>query len=239
MTCSGIDELLADAVVPATPAMGFDVSAALRRLQAGLRNPGHRSRVREQQIREAREAEHTLDFICRWAVSRPGACGQLRGLADDWQLGIDVDGVFVFACLLRSAGYPDSAQFWWQLAAGASNRTASYCLHLHHLQLGEGRRAWHWFEQFRCMSPTKTLEADAGYVEMLAALARYFHRHGSAGRAVAEQVEDEVHRLAARTMRNWGVVGRPGRRFAQLFGVSRRVLKSGTAVGGWRLHSGA
>ncbi|MFD6750935.1 hypothetical protein ACFWDC_38360, partial [Streptomyces anthocyanicus] len=57
---------------------------------------------------------------------------------------LDVDGALVLAYLLHLTGHPESAQFWWQLAAGAGHREAAYCLHLHHLALGEAREAWHW-----------------------------------------------------------------------------------------------
>ncbi|MBL1093138.1 MULTISPECIES: hypothetical protein [Streptomyces] len=43
---------------------------------------------------------------------------------------LDVDGAQVFACMLSLADHPESAQFWWQFAAGAGNRAAAYCLHL-------------------------------------------------------------------------------------------------------------
>lgn len=57
----------------------------------------------------------------------------------------DTVGARVLACVLYLAGRQDSARFWWQLAAGADDVAAMYCLFLHHRALGETPEAnwWH------------------------------------------------------------------------------------------------
>lgn len=75
--------------------------------------------------------------MCRWAINASSAPGHIRRLADAPTRGtegeFDEAGAAVFACLPFLTGHPESAQFWWQLSAGAGNRIAAYCLHLHHL----------------------------------------------------------------------------------------------------------
>ncbi|MFD5107249.1 hypothetical protein [Streptomyces cinereoruber] len=92
-------------------------------------------------------APRRLSTVCRWAISAPRVSGDISRLADAPGRGTDgefgEDGAAVFACLLFLTGHPESAQFWWQLSAGAGNRIAAYCLHLRHLALGEHREAAH------------------------------------------------------------------------------------------------
>ncbi|KRV50612.1 hypothetical protein AQ490_16265 [Wenjunlia vitaminophila] len=140
MTRGTIHDLLAGAAVPPSAASGFDVGAALRRLAVDAararRNtastPGSRAKV-------------MLVVVSRWVLDEPLAGPRLARLADEEPL--EAEGALVFACLLHLASHPESAQFWWQLAAGAGDRVAAYCLHLHHTARGEAREAQHWFDQ--------------------------------------------------------------------------------------------
>ena len=50
----------------------------------------------------------------------------------------------LIGCILQLTDAEDHARFWWQYAAGAGDETASYCLHLHHLSLGESEAATLW-----------------------------------------------------------------------------------------------
>ncbi|MFI0192797.1 hypothetical protein ACH4PW_35330 [Streptomyces sp. NPDC017082] len=79
------------------------------------------------------------------AVDHVDRFAQEPRTVDDGQLV--VDGALVFACLLHLTEYRDSAQFWWQLAAGAGHRAAAYCLHFHHLSRGQMREARHWLHE--------------------------------------------------------------------------------------------
>ncbi|MGW4229504.1 hypothetical protein ACWEF9_09530 [Streptomyces sp. NPDC004980] len=57
------------------------------------------------------------------------------------------DGARVLGCILQLADADDGARSWWQNAAGAGDRAASYCLYLHHLSLGESEVAAWWNQQ--------------------------------------------------------------------------------------------
>ncbi|MFH8574182.1 hypothetical protein [Streptomyces sp. NPDC017993] len=60
---------------------------------------------------------------------------------------LEPDGARVLGCVLHLAQRNDSAQFWWQFAAGAGDTGAACCLYLHHMALGEEEQAQLWFDQ--------------------------------------------------------------------------------------------
>ncbi|MER5865460.1 hypothetical protein [Kitasatospora sp. NPDC002040] len=98
-------------------------------------------------------AERDLTALATLVLHQPGAYDWLSSLEGD---RIDPRGGLVFACLLHLTGQPFEAQWWWQFAAGAGDCTATYCLYLHHIRLGEMRDAEHWFDQ------AARLEAEPG-----------------------------------------------------------------------------
>jgi hypothetical protein len=206
-----IDTLLADAQIPVSGQKGFDVSAALRRLatDASRRTP-------TAEITRAAQAGQRLSVVCRWVLNEPDAAAHLDKIADGPGRGplteerMDVEGALVFASLLHLAGHPESAQFWWQLAAGAGSRAAAYCLHMHHLSLGESKRAQHWFHQLT-HSMADTAPPDAAFLEALEIFARYVRDHGSRAFAPTGRLESEIDRLAARTPSSSVIVARPDR----------------------------
>ncbi|MFH9352291.1 hypothetical protein [Kitasatospora sp. NPDC017646] len=57
---------------------------------------------------------------------------------------IQPEGAEVFGALLYATGKEEGAEFWWRFAAGSGSGTAAYCLHLHHLKLGETDDADYW-----------------------------------------------------------------------------------------------
>ncbi|AEY94297.1 hypothetical protein SHJG_p1166 (plasmid) [Streptomyces hygroscopicus subsp. jinggangensis 5008] len=139
----------------------FDVAEGLRRLAADAgyvrRAPASSSGAR---------ARRQLDLISWWIVTEAGAASHVEELAalighdgtgkptpDDFTgwLPIDIHGIQVFACVLHLANHPESAVFWWQLAAGAEHTGAAYCLHLRHLSQGEIREAALWKRQMAVM----------------------------------------------------------------------------------------
>ncbi|MGK5629725.1 hypothetical protein [Streptomyces sp. URMC 123] len=191
-----IDELLAGAAVPTSPSDSFDVAKALRRLAADATRAAP-----PPDMARAAEAGQRLAVVCRWILNRPDAAVHVRRLAtdtDDTERGeeyLDVDGALVFACLLYLTGHPESAQFWWQLAAGAGNRAAAYCLHLHHLALGESREAQHWLHQVT-HSALDSEAPDTEFLACLEAAALYVRRNGSAASPPTGRLEMEVDRLA-------------------------------------------
>ncbi|MEU1668582.1 hypothetical protein ABZ547_34375, partial [Streptomyces sparsogenes] len=135
-----IDQLLADAAPPVSEHR-FDVAAGLRRLarEAGYILPG-------PEVQRAPQAGQMLSAVARWWLTRPRAAAHVDRLVAeldedcpapyDTTTPLDVHGAQIFACLLHLTGHPESAQFWWELAAGAEVRGAAYCLHLHHISRG-------------------------------------------------------------------------------------------------------
>ncbi|MER7057625.1 hypothetical protein [Streptomyces sp. NPDC000351] len=143
------------------PRRPFDVGEGLRRLAAegGYAPSGP--------VRPAgADARRQLDLLARWTVTEAGAADHVEELAsvighdgtgkptfDDFTewMPVDIHGIHVFACLLHLADHPESAVFWWQIAAGAEHTGAAYCLHLRHLSQGEIREAAQWKRQMSAM----------------------------------------------------------------------------------------
>ncbi|MFD9132837.1 hypothetical protein ACFVZA_10440 [Streptomyces bottropensis] len=143
------------------PRRAFDVGEGLRRLAA---DAGY---VPSAPARAAgSDARRRLDLISRWTVTEAGAADHVEELAavighdgtgkptpdsfTEW-MPVDVHGIHVFACVLHLADHPESAVFWWQIAAGAEHTGAAYCLHLRHLSQGEIREAALWKRQMSAM----------------------------------------------------------------------------------------
>ncbi|MDQ1041955.1 hypothetical protein [Streptomyces sp. V4I2] len=213
---TAIDTLLADARIPTTPREAFDVGAALRRLanDAAVAARPHPDTVR------AAQAGQRLSVVCRWILNKPDAADHVDRLAQEPDAvtadQLDVDGALVFACLLHLTDHPESAQFWWQLAAGAGHRAAAYCLHLHHLALGETREAQHWLHEVT----DDVLDSEApdhAFLASLEAVATYVRRTGtSLAGAPTGGLEMEVDRLATTKTGSCIIVQRPDRRLADL-----------------------
>ncbi|WP_030574104.1 hypothetical protein [Streptomyces aureocirculatus] len=206
-----LETLLTNARIPLSDPKSFDIAAGLRRLAADASQ-----KTPTLAIARATQASQRLNVVCCWVLNEPGAPEHVDKIAEGPDGGplteeqMDVDGTLIFGCLLYLTGHPESAQFWWQLAAGAGSRAAAYTLHLHHLALGETRRARHWYHQLT-HSMADTAPPDAAFLEALEILARYVRGHGSGSRAQAPsgRLESEVDRLAARTPNNSVIVARP------------------------------
>ncbi|MFG3207779.1 hypothetical protein [Streptomyces sp. NPDC048192] len=215
---TAIDDLLADARITTTRRDGFDVGAALRRLATDAADAAakpHPDTVR------ATQAGQRLSVVCRWILNKPDAADHVESLAQEPQTPtddghLDVDGALVFACLLYLTDHRESAQFWWQLAAGAGHRAAAYCLHLHHLALGETREARHWLHEVT--DDVLDSEApDSTFLATLEAVAMYVRRTGtSLASAPTGSLEMEVDRLATAKTDSCIIVQRPDRRLADL-----------------------
>lgn len=219
-----LDALLADARIPTGPRDSFDVGAALRRLAADAATAAtpHPDTVR------AAQAGQRLSVVCRWILNKPDAAHHVDCLATEPQnpaddKPLDVDGALVFACLLHLTDHPESAQFWWQLAAGAGHRAAAYCLHLHHLALGELREAQHWLHEVTddVLNPQAP---DAAFLATLEAVAAYVRKTGtSLASAPTGSLEMEVDRLATGKSGPCIIVQRPDRCLAdRLHDFTRR-----------------
>ncbi|MFI5809316.1 hypothetical protein [Streptomyces sp. NPDC051561] len=198
-----IDQFLDQATVPTSNPESFDVGNALRRLAAGRSR-----RTSSASMISAAHAGQRLSVICGWVVNSPGAAHHLDGLVQAQKQDVpvtaasgdllDINGALAFACLLYLTGHPESAQFWWQLAAGAGLRAAAYCLHLHHSSRSESREAAHWRAQIK--SPSEDPEQDTvdeRFLRQLDALTLYARERGTSGAAPTEILELEIDRLAA------------------------------------------
>ncbi|WP_328884745.1 hypothetical protein [Streptomyces sp. NBC_00299] len=221
---TAIDELLADARIPTTRHDGFDVGAALRRLAHERAAAATRP---DPDMARAAQAGQRLSVVCRWILNKPDAADHVDRLAQEpdavTEDQLDVDGALVFACLLYLTDHRESAQFWWQLAAGAGHRAAAYCLHLHHLSIGETKEARHWLHEVT----DDVLDSDApdsAFLATLEAVATYVRRTGSSrASAPTGGLEMEVDRLATAKSGSCIIVQRPDRRLADLlYDFSRR-----------------
>ncbi|WP_324790417.1 hypothetical protein [Streptomyces sp. H51] len=143
------------------PRRPFDVAEGLRRLAS---DAGYAPTAPARPAGAG--ARRQMDLISRWTVTEAGAADHVEELAavigddgtgrpnwDDFTewTPLDVHGIHVFACILHLAHHPESAVFWWQIAAGAEHTGAAYCLHLHHLSQGEIREAALWKRQMSAM----------------------------------------------------------------------------------------
>lgn len=230
MTTAALDALLADATIP-TSSRAFDVGAGLRRLAADTTGGDPTS-----EVLRASQARQRLGVVCRWVLNSSEAAAHVDRLVQNtppdsrsidqdirilpdaerrvFESAFDIHGATVFACLLNLTHQPESAQFWWQLAAGAGNRISAYCLHLHHLALGETPEANHWYHQVaQAIQDATDTDTHAEYLEILNAMTRYVRRNGSATSTPPPGgLEIEIDRLASRDPT--GIVNGPDQRLA-------------------------
>ncbi|MBY8888429.1 hypothetical protein K7472_26825 [Streptomyces sp. PTM05] len=93
-------------------------------------------------LTENEQARFELGLLVALTLDAPEASRGLDLLVND--RCIHPEGAEVFAALLYATGRRDAAEFWWRFAAGSGCRTSAYCLHLHHLHLGEEGDADYW-----------------------------------------------------------------------------------------------
>ncbi|MET9414023.1 hypothetical protein ABZY03_07485 [Streptomyces klenkii] len=221
MSAAGIRALLADAIVPTTASRDFDEAAGLRRLAAEAGQPGGVG-----ELAQTRRARQGLGVVCRWILNGPDVAAQVRRLAQALAVQdprpahdllaldrIDIEGALVFACLLCLTGHCESAQVWWELAAGAGLRAAAYCLHLHHAGRGELREAEHWLEQAEAPPEGDPSPPPVhGFFQLLARFTQYAGRHGGSAGEPAESLKGAVERLVPAA--GCGIVSRPDEELA-------------------------
>ncbi|MFJ5272773.1 hypothetical protein [Streptomyces sp. NPDC088358] len=194
----------------------FDVGAGLRRLaeDAGY-VPADRG------MPTVSRARHQLRVVARWVLNHRQAARHVERLAaaigeDGPEEGcapladLDVDGAQVFACMLHLAGHPESAQFWWQLAAGADHGAAAYCLYLHHLGRGEIQEADFWIYQLKyCFNGP-----DDDFIKGMGQFAFHVRHHYPTPPSSRHGLTAEVERLATRDDTGDVLVCRPDREIA-------------------------
>ncbi|MFD5557637.1 hypothetical protein ACFWIA_27825 [Streptomyces sp. NPDC127068] len=189
----------------------FDVAMGLRRLaeEAGYTRP-------TKELSPTSRARHQLTLISRWTLNLPSAATHLKCLADEIANvppggsppggDLDIDGIQIYAAMLHLADHSESAQFWWQLAAGADHGAATYSLHLLHLSRGETREATFWQDQLRH-------HISDDFLQGLDQFVAYVGRHdppGSPAAVATTSLEVEFDRLSARSR----LVFLPGRELA-------------------------
>ncbi|GAA2265849.1 hypothetical protein GCM10010232_67620 [Streptomyces amakusaensis] len=213
------------------PRRAFDVAAGLSSLAREAGYDGCCARPAQPSADNPAPARHQLDVLSRWTLTQAGAASHIEDLAtsigdnnglgknalfDGWT-DVDIDGVQVFACMLYlTRRHPESAQFWWKLAAGAGHNGAAYCLHLYHLSCGELREADFWKRQLQAADgPSadflKVLQSSAGrnsqqseptqvLTRCLAEFERLADRHDADGLVCRpdRRLADRLHDLAGR-----------------------------------------
>ncbi|MER5988878.1 hypothetical protein [Streptomyces sp. NPDC001787] len=203
------------------PRRHFDVAAGLRRL---AQDAGYVQAPADEPC--GSRARRRLGAVTRWVVTQAGAAAHVEELTavigddidadlapadfDGWIDEFDIHGVHVFGATLYLARHPESALFWWQLAAGAGHSGAAYCLYLYHLSVGEVREAAFWKRQAVTLFKDPTEE----FFDGLESFVGYTVRH-SADRAVSTRcLEEKVERLAVRHD-DGGLVYRPDSRLVE------------------------
>ncbi|MFJ7910423.1 hypothetical protein [Kitasatospora sp. NPDC096204] len=91
---------------------------------------------------EHEQAAFELGLVVALVLGAPDASRGLDLLVNARR--IEPEGAEVFGALLYATGKEEGAEFWWRFAAGSGSGTAAYCLHLHHLMLGETDDADYW-----------------------------------------------------------------------------------------------
>lgn len=91
---------------------------------------------------EHQQAAFELGLVVALVLGAPDASRGLDLLVNARR--IEPEGAEVFGALLYATGKEGGAEFWWRFAAGSGSGTAAYCLHLHHLMLGETDDADYW-----------------------------------------------------------------------------------------------
>jgi hypothetical protein len=210
----------------------FDEGAALRRLaeDAGYRTSDAGCRASLSDLPAV--AGRQLMVVVGWSLEQPGASEHVEHLAE--AIGrkkgcgiedgvillvrvselaeVDVDGAHVFACMLYQARHHDSAQFWWEFAAGAGKGIAAFCLHLHHLARGEMLEAEHWLQMLSSMDSTEMLDAD--FIRVTRWFAAWKSRQPMLSRGPVPALTHEVHRLATISNVDEALVCRPDHELA-------------------------
>lgn len=164
-------------------------------------------------------ARRQLSVLTRLCLKDPQAARHVEELAaclgDDGDGNrhppledLDIDGAQLFGCMLHLADHPQSAQFWWELAAGAGHLGAAYCLYLHHTAQGARAQATHWLDQLRLQA----IDLDEEFFDGAARFTQWMHEHRPP--AAHPSLVDEVFRLALHHSDDQPLVCRPERQIA-------------------------
>ncbi|MER6112684.1 hypothetical protein ACWGPD_09865 [Streptomyces hirsutus] len=218
-----IEAILAKAGEALRARRPFDEAAGLRRLAREAALPLSRDTPL------VTRARRQLSVMARLYLKGPRAPQHVEELAaclgDDGEGNrhppfedLDIDGAQLFGCMLHLAGHPQSAQFWWELAAGAGHLGAAYCLYLHHTGQGARAEATHWLDQLRLQA----IDLDEEFLLGAARFTRWMHKHRPP--AAHPDLLEEVVRLALHHSDEQILVCRPERQIAdRLHHLDRRA----------------
>ncbi|MFE4540235.1 hypothetical protein ACFRKB_35080 [Streptomyces scopuliridis] len=151
---SPIEQLLARARLVNEPYSQEDIRAGADRIAARVAarvhgtagTPAGEAGAQDPVGAAAGMAAQDLRNLCETVVTSGGALVSLRRRFFASVMP-EPPGARVLGCILLLAEHEDSAQFWWQYAAGAGDPTATYCLYLHHRARGEDGQAEWWHVQ--------------------------------------------------------------------------------------------
>lgn len=156
-----IDQLIAKArLAPTAPYTQADIEAAEKRIERRLATPRCcRAEAPTPPPSRAEDdpAARDLTTMCEVLLTRPGAISSLGNFHESHVL--EPSGARVLGAILHLAACEDSARFWWQYAAGASDPISSYCLYLYHRSVGEYGEADWWLHHTRFNPATLSEEA--------------------------------------------------------------------------------
>lgn len=199
-TASDVDTLLSRVrLAPTAPYARSDIEAAEARIAARVAAGGTgetparaHSRTTAVACRPVgiNPAARDLRALCEALLTRPGA---LHGLGNFLGSALpEPSGARILGGILYLAGCEDSARFWWQYGAGASDTVSSYCLYLHHRSMGEDEEADWWLSHTEITPATLSREATeleiATALHVLTALRRDRRGLPRALRALVEYV---------------------------------------------------
>ncbi|MFG3545403.1 hypothetical protein [Streptomyces clavifer] len=191
----------------------FDEATGLRRLAREAALP------KSCEAPLVMRARRQLSVMARLYLKGPGAPQHVEELAaclgDDGEGNLhppfedlDIEGAQLFGCMLHLAGHAQSAQFWWELAAGAGHLGAAYCLYLHHTGQGARTEAMHWVDQLHLQA----IDLDKEFLLGAARFTRWMHEHRPP--AAHPDLLEEVVRLAVHHSDEQTLVWRPERQIA-------------------------
>ncbi|MER5766285.1 hypothetical protein [Streptomyces sp. NPDC001985] len=152
---TALDHLLARALLRDDPYVQSDLIPH-QDISLALDTPCWHPPGTHSRHRTSHTAARDLRTLCETLITHTAA--SLQDFLTDRMPG--PRGARVLGCILQLAGDDAGARFWWQYAAGAGDDTAAYCLHLHHLALGETHAAAWWSEQTRLDTETAPQTAD-------------------------------------------------------------------------------
>ena len=139
-----IDKLLKGAFPSGPRPTPPDLGSTLRRLSATVARRKAGLESAPEWARRASQARACLEVLAVSIVNDPSAAAHLDRLGRPCaNTPEDLDGRMagwrVFGCLLYLNGHPDSAAFWWGIAAGGGDATAAECRALQQQIRGEAR----------------------------------------------------------------------------------------------------